>query len=77
MKLEKLEKQLQRLEDASSEFAAALEDAQANFGADLSESGIQYIRLIEEIGQNLSDVRRNIHSIKEKTEQLKSFEGIL
>lgn len=77
MKLEKLEKQLQRLEDALSEFTAALKDAQANSGADLSESDIQYIRLIAEIKRNLSDVRRSIRSITEKIEQLKSFEGIL
>ena len=77
MKLEKMEKQSQRLSDASSEFASALKDAQANFGADPNESEIRYRRLTEEIKRNLSDVDRSIRSITEKIEQLKSFEGIL
>ena len=75
MDLAILEKQLQRLEDASSEFAAAFKDAQTNFGADPNESEIRYIRLIAEIERNLSDVNRSIRSITEKIEQLKSLKG--
>ena len=77
MKLTILETQLQKLLDTSSEFAAALKNAQTNFGEDISESDIQYMRLIEEIKRNLSDVRRSVCQIREKIEQIKSLEGIV
>ena len=77
MKLDMLETQLQKLLDRLSEFATALKNAQTNAGEDISDSDIQYMRLIEEIKRNLSDVRRSVCRIREKIEQLKSLEGIL
>ena len=75
MKLVILETQLQKFLDRLSEFAAALKNAQTNAGEDISESDFQYMRLIEEIKRNLSDVRKSACGIREKIEQLKSLEG--
>ena len=71
MKLERLEKQWEKLLNALSEFAAALKNAQTNSGPVLSESDIQYMRLIEKIDQNLLHMRRSVYGIKEKITQLK------
>lgn len=77
MKLERLEKQWQKLSDARSKFDTILVDAQTNPGQDLSESDLQYMRLIAEIEQNLSAIDKRVYGIGEKIERLKSFEGIL
>ena len=77
MNTELLEKGLQKLSDALSEFDDILEDAQMNSVPGPNQSDIQRRRLITEIDSNVSDVSKSVCGIGEKIEQLKSFESIL
>ena len=77
MHSEILEKGLQKLSDALSEFDDALMDAQTNSVPGPNQSDIQRRRLIAEIDSNVSDVSKSVCGIGEKIEQLKSFESIL
>ena len=70
-----LGKQLQRLENALSEFDDALVDAQMNSVPSPNMIDIQHRRLLAEINENLSDLSRGVYGIREKIEQLKTFEG--
>ena len=77
MNTELLEKGLQKLSDALSEFNDILADAQMNSVPGPNQSDIQRRRLITEIDSNVSDVSKSVCGIGEKIEQLKSFENIL
>ena len=77
MNSEILEKGLQKLSDALSEFDDAPVDVQMNSVPGPTESDIRRRRLIAEIDCNLSDVSKGVCGIGEKIEQLKSFESIL
>ena len=72
-----LEKGLQKLSDALSEFDDALMDAQTNSVPSPNVADIQRRRLIAEIDSDLSDLSEGVCGIGEKIEQLKSFESIL
>ena len=77
MHSERLEKGLQKLSDALSEFDDALVDVQMNSVPGPNEPDIRRRRLIIEIDSDLSDVSKGVCGIGEKIEQLKSFESIL
>ena len=77
MKLERLEKHLQRLADALSELDDALEDTQMNFVSGPNEPEKRRERLLAEIDNDLSDIESSVCGIGEKIEQLKSLDGIL
>ena len=77
MNSEILEKGLQKLSDALSEFDDALVDVQMNSVPGPNESDIRRRRLIIAIDSGLSDVSKGVYGIGEKIEQLKSFESIL
>ena len=77
MNSERLEKHLQRLADALSEFDDAFVDAQDNFVPSSSITDIRRRRLLSEIESDLSDISRSVCRIGEKIEELKSLEGIL
>ena len=69
-----LEKQLQRLAGALSEFDDALVDAQMKSVPSPNMLDIQRRRLLEEIDNDLSDISESVCGIGEKIEQLKSCE---
>ena len=75
MKSERLEKHLQRLADALSEFDDALEVAQDNFGAVLNELDARRWRLLMAIDSDFWNINESVCGMGEKTEQLKSLEG--
>ena len=77
MNTELLEKGLQKLSDALSEFDDILEDAQMNSVPGPNEPDIRRRRLIIEFDSDLSDVSKGVCGIGEKIKQLKSFESIL
>ena len=77
MNSEILEKGLQKLSDALSEFDDALVDVQTNSVPGPNESDIRRRRLIIAIDSDLSDVSKGVCGIGEKIERLKSFESIL
>ena len=77
MNSEILEKGLQKLSDALSEFDNALVDVQMNSVPGPSESDIRRRRLIAEIDRGVSGLSKDVCGIGEKIEQLKSFESIL
>ena len=77
MHSERLEKGLQKLSDALSEFDDALVDVQMNSVPGPNEPDIRRRRLIIEFDSDLSDVSKGVCGIGEKIEQLKSFESIL
>ena len=72
-----LEKGLQNLSDALSEFDDALVDAQTSSVPGPNITDIRRRRLLTEIDSDLSDVSKGVCGIGEKIEQLKSFESIL
>ena len=77
MHSERLEKGLQKLSDALSEFDDALVGVQMNSVPGPNEPDIRRRRLIIEFDSDLSDVSKGVCGIGEKIEQLKSFESIL
>lgn len=76
MNSKRLEKELQKLSDALSEFDDALVDIQMNSVPGPNESDIRRRRLIAEIDSDLSGVSEGVCGIGEKIEQLKSFESM-
>ena len=72
MHSEILEKGLQKLSDALSEFDDALVDAQMKFVPGPNMPDIQRRRLLAEIDSDLSDISESVCGIGEKIEQLKN-----
>ena len=75
MNLERLEKQLQRLADALSEFDDALVDAQEKFVPSPSSTDTRRRRLLGQIDNDATDISGSVCGIGEKIEQLKTFEN--
>ena len=72
MHSEILEKGLQKLSDALSEFDDALVDAQMKSVPGPNMADIQRRRLLAEIDSDLSDISESVCGIGEKIEQLKN-----
>ena len=72
-----LEKGLQKLSDALSEFDDILVDAQMSSVPGPNQSDIRCRRLIAEIDSGVSGLSEGVCGIGEKIEQIKSFENIL
>ena len=73
MNSERLEKYLQRLAEALSEFDDALKDIQRKSVPSPNITDIRRRRLIAEIDNDLSDIGGSVGGIGEKIEQLKSL----
>lgn len=72
MKLEKLEKQSQRLSDALSGFDDAFKDVHRSFVPSPNMIDIQREELLKAIDRSLSDIDESVCEIGEKIEKFKS-----